>query len=68
MGNKKSINGVWSEMNNILKSFIITLILALVSVAIMLISLVNDYVAVGLIVFLFAWYFIYLFVNNLQKQ
>lgn len=67
MGNKKSINGVWSEMNNILKSFIITLILALVSVAIMLISLVNDYVAVGLIVFLFAWYFIYLFVNNLQK-
>lgn len=67
MSNNKSINGMWSEMNNIFKSFIITLILALVSVAIMLINLVNTYVAVGLVTFFFAWYFIYLFVNNLQK-
>lgn len=67
MSNKKSINGMWSEMNNIFKSFIIALILALVSVAIMLINLVNTYVAVGLVTFFFAWCFIYLFVNNLQK-
>lgn len=65
MSNKKSIKDMWKNMNNILKSFIITLILAAAVVTVMAVSFINKDIAFGLMVFSSVWYFIYIFIDKL---